>query len=225
MAKDKDMQSNTNPTPAKAENTLKDSFTNPNPADNAPLADIPGDKNKDEQREYEDTYTFNNYVLEKIAGIAAREIKGILSLKGNIVSNLTGSIMDRSANPAQGVSVEVGDKDVIVRVKMILEYGAPAPQIFEELRHHMETQINTMTGLDLVELHVEVVDVMTQEEFEEAQQNRFAPANVSPKNYVNRYQDDPHYQQQGNPQQQPQQGYYNQGYQPNNPQEGYSGNF
>lgn len=208
--------------------TGNDNIKDPKAETTAPLADVP-ETNKDEERKYEDTYTFNNYVLEKIAGIAAREIKGILALKGNIVSNLTGSIMDRSANPAQGVSVEVGDKEVIVRLKMILEYGAPAPQIFEQLREHVEKQINTMTGLDLVEMHVEVVDVMTQEEFEAAQQNRFAPNTVSPKNYVNRYQDDANHPQPGNPQQQQQQqqqqqGYYGQVFQNETP-DGFSGNF
>lgn len=189
-----------------------------------PTTDTPP---QDAAPEYKDTYMFSNLVLEKIAGIAAREIDGVLALKGNIVANLTSSFIDRSPNPTRGVSVEVGEENVIVNLKMILEYGAPAPDIFKVLRARIAEQIHTMTGLTLVELHVEVVDVMTFEEFEQISQNRFNIYGVEQKEYANRFQGKDEYgQAQGQPAYAagyPQnQGYPQQNYpQPNDPFQNY----
>lgn len=135
-------------------------------------------QNNKEQAKYEDSYVFSDTVLEKIAGIAARDINGILTLKGNFMSNITGSFMDRSNNLTQGVRVEVGDNEVVVHMKMVMEYGAQAPRVFEKLRGHVAEQIYMMTGLSLVELHIEVVDIMTRQEFEEANKKRFAGNNA-----------------------------------------------
>ncbi len=141
-----------------------------------------------DEQEHEDSFTFADHVIEKIAGIAAREIKGILALKGSFISNVTGGIMDNSGDPTRGVSVEVGDNAVVVSLKMIVEYGAPAPEIFKQLRQHVGQQLSVMTGLNLVELNVEVVDVMTREEFQQVAQSRFNAYNDEQSNYVNRYQ-------------------------------------
>lgn len=142
-----------------------------------------------DEQEHEDSFIFADHVIEKIAGIAAREIKGILALKGSFISNVTGGIMEGASNdPTRGVSVEVGDNAVVVSLKMIVEYGAPAPEIFKQLRQHIGQQLSVMTGLNLVELNVEVVDVMTREEFQQVAQSRFNAYDNEQVNYVNRYQ-------------------------------------
>lgn len=143
-----------------------------------------------DERPHEDSFVFAENVVEKIAGIAAREIKGILALKSNIISGLAGNIMgdeNNSADPKQGVDVEIGGDQVVVSLKAILEYGAPAPEIFSKLRSHIGRQLSVMTGLELVELNVEVIDVMTREEFERAAQSRFNTYEREPERYINRY--------------------------------------
>lgn len=143
-----------------------------------------------DERPHEDSFVFAENVVEKIAGIAAREIKGILALKSNIISGLAGNIMgdeNNSADPKQGVDVEIGGDQVVVSLKAILEYGAPAPEIFNKLRSHIGRQLAVMTGLQLVELNVEVIDVMTREEFERAAQSRFNTYEREPERYINRY--------------------------------------
>ena len=143
-----------------------------------------------DERPHEDSFVFAENVIEKIAGIAAREIKGILALKSNIISGLAGNIMgdeNTSADPKQGVDVEIGGDQVVVSLKAILEYGAPAPEIFNKLRSHIGRQLAVMTGLELVELNVEVIDVMTREEFERAAQSRFNTYEREPERYINRY--------------------------------------
>lgn len=151
-----------------------------------------------EEQQHEDTYTFNDTVIEKISGIAAREIKGVLDLKGNFISGIAGSFSDGGQKPNRGVDVEVGERDVVVSLKMILEYGAPAPQIFKHLRSNLEKQLAVMTGLQLVELNVEVVDVMTREEFARESEKTFTSYSSEPIRYENRYADSEAYRDDRN---------------------------
>ena len=57
---------------------------------------------------------------------------------------------------------------------MFLEFGQSAPRIFDELRQYASQQLKLMTGLNLVELNVEVVDVLTRKDFEEKKQKSIA---------------------------------------------------
>lgn len=118
-----------------------------------------------ETQTYSDTLSFDDAVIEKIAGICAREINGILDLKGNFITGLTESF-SAGPSPTKGISADINEKDVILDLKVILEFGASAPEIFEQLKTHIREQLTNMTGLELRELNVRVVNVMTRKEFD-----------------------------------------------------------
>ncbi len=122
-------------------------------------------ENNPETPKYSDTLSFDDAVIEKIAGICAREIKGILDLKGNFISGLTESF-SAGPSPTKGISADINEQDVVLDLKVILEFGASAPEIFEQLKTHIREQLTTMTGLELRELNVRVVNVMTRKEFD-----------------------------------------------------------
>lgn len=109
-------------------------------------------------------------VVEKIASRGANEIDGVLDMKGNVLSMIQEGLggNDRS----KGVDADVIDEDnATVELSVIMEYGKSAPKVFGEIKRVVEEDINKMTGLNVAELVVNVVDVMTKEEYDQKRSN------------------------------------------------------
>jgi uncharacterized alkaline shock family protein YloU len=101
-------------------------------------------------------------VVSKIAGLAAREVNGVYKLGGG-AARAFGAIRERipggTTNAGQGVTVEVGETQAAVDLDMAVEYGVPIVDLTKAVRRNVITSLERMTGLEVVEVNINVDDV------------------------------------------------------------------
>ncbi|MFF3454005.1 Asp23/Gls24 family envelope stress response protein [Streptomyces sp. NPDC002730] len=106
--------------------------------------------------------TIADVVVQKIAGLATREVPGVYELGGG-ASRAFGAVKGRipgaSASAGQGVSVEVGQKQAAVDLQMVVEYGSSIPELTKDVRNNVIDTVEQMTGLEVVEVNINVNDV------------------------------------------------------------------
>lgn len=117
------------------------------------------------QQQEKDQLLIDDAVIEKITGIAMRDVKGILGMKGSLMSGFASSF-GAAASPSKGVTATVDGQYVTVEIRVILEYGASATEVFEQVRKLVRDEIRVMTGLSVRDIQLRVVDVMTQAEYD-----------------------------------------------------------
>ena len=125
----------------------------------------------DEDLDSEDSLTFSNGVIEKIVAIAVRDVPGVLGMKGGFINRVQETF--GASDPTKGVSVEVmPDNSVRVNISVLIEYGAYAPQVFEDVKKVVVKQVVGMTGLEVGGVNLRIEDVLTPEEYERAKTDR-----------------------------------------------------
>ncbi|MFF2405052.1 MULTISPECIES: Asp23/Gls24 family envelope stress response protein [Streptomyces] len=111
--------------------------------------------------------TIADSVVEKIAGMAAREVPGIHSL-GSGMSRTLGAVTDKvpggRPSVSRGVKVEVGERQAAVDLDVVVEYGVPIVDLAAEVRTSVITAVERMTGLEVVEVNLAVDDVHLPDE-------------------------------------------------------------
>ena len=106
--------------------------------------------------------TIADGVVQKIAGLAAREVAGVFALGGG-AARAFGAIRDRipgaTQSIGQGVSVEVGEKQAAVDLDVVTEYGAPIAEVARSIRRNVISAVEGMTGLQVTEVNIAVNDI------------------------------------------------------------------
>lgn len=104
-------------------------------------------------------------VVAKISRIAVNRVDGILDMKASFFDSVSSVFQSSTEQDTSGVDVEVGEKEAKVNMQIILEYGKSAPRIFEQIKKVVRENVKEMTGLNVITVNVDVVDVMTREEY------------------------------------------------------------
>lgn len=119
----------------------------------------------EETDESEDSLTYSNGVIEKIVAMATREVPHVLGMKGNLMHFVQEQF--GAENLTKGVTVEVTDDNrVVVNISVIIEYGAYAPAIFDDVKARVTERLAAMTGLEVAGVNLRIEDVITPEEYE-----------------------------------------------------------
>ena len=106
--------------------------------------------------------TIDENVVAKIAGMAAREVPGVYDM-GNAVRRAFSAVTDRipnaQTNVAGGISVQKGETQAAVEVTVVVEYGVSIVEVADAIRRNIIEQIEGTTGLEVVEVNINVTDV------------------------------------------------------------------
>ncbi|CAM3357241.1 Asp23/Gls24 family envelope stress response protein [Paenibacillus lupini] len=109
-------------------------------------------------------------VVATIAGLAALETPGIAGMSGGISEGLAKRLSGK--NVQKGVSVEVGQLEAAIDLRIIIHYGIPIQEVCRQLQLNVRESVENMTGLNVVEVNVKVEGVAFKEEEIEEPQHR-----------------------------------------------------
>lgn len=112
------------------------------------------------------TIRIANEVVRIIAGIAASEVKGIVGMSGGVADGFAELLMKK--NLAKGVKVEVGERQVAIDLFVVVEYGSKIPEIAYMVQENVKRAVESMTGLEVVEVNVHIQGVEFRSEELEA---------------------------------------------------------
>jgi uncharacterized alkaline shock family protein YloU len=117
---------------------------------------------------YGDT-TIADQVVEKIAGIAAREVPGVYAMGsaiGRAYTSMTQRMPGQQQSVSGGVSIEKGERQTAIGVSIVVEYGVSLVQVADNIRDAVIKSVEYGTGLEVVSVDVNVTDVHLPAEYE-----------------------------------------------------------
>jgi len=96
-------------------------------------------------------------VVGIIAGLAATEVAGVAGMSAGLVGGIAEMLGKK--NLAKGVKVEVGEREAAVDLYLIVEFGVRIPDVALKVQENVKRAIESMTGLDVVEVNIHIQGV------------------------------------------------------------------
>ncbi|MFR9675487.1 Asp23/Gls24 family envelope stress response protein [Streptomyces sp. TR06-5] len=111
--------------------------------------------------------TIADGVVEKIAGLAARDVVGVHAMGGGFARTF-GAMRERVPGSARsvsrGVKAEVGEVQTALDLEIVVEYGFAILEVADSVRTNVIDAVERMTGLEVVEVNIAVSDVKLPDE-------------------------------------------------------------
>jgi uncharacterized alkaline shock family protein YloU len=100
-------------------------------------------------------------VVAHVAATAARAVAGVHELvprrSGDPVLRLLRRVFGSNTTEIPGVTVKAGRRDVTIILTMTVEFGASIPQVVDTVRTAVTDRVQSLTGLAVREVTIEVV--------------------------------------------------------------------
>lgn len=115
-------------------------------------------------------------VVGKIASLAAREVSGVVDLGGSAASAIGGVVgrIRGEEHSTAGVGVEVGERQAAIDMSMKCEYPMPIHEVADAVRENVIDRVESMTGLEVIEVNISVLDLAFPGAEDEREQDREA---------------------------------------------------
>ncbi len=96
-------------------------------------------------------------VVAVVASLAAAEVKGIAGMVSGVAGGIAELIGKKSLS--KGVKIVREENKVTIDLSVIVEYGAKIPDVAWELQEKVKSEVELMTGLEVVSVNVSVDSV------------------------------------------------------------------
>jgi uncharacterized alkaline shock family protein YloU len=111
--------------------------------------------------------TIADEVVEKIAGIAAREVPGVYDLGGD-VARVFSAVKERlhlgdEKSDNKGVSVKLNGRTAEIEIVIVIEYGFQVFSVTEKVREKVISSVENLLGLEVTNVDVNVDDIHVEE--------------------------------------------------------------
>ncbi len=107
----------------------------------------------------------SNEVVSIMAGVTATEVEGVAGMSSGIASGIAKMLGRKDLS--RGVEVEVEDRKVKVDLYTIMERGARLHEVARKVQEQVAETIEENTGLEVIEVNVNVQGVNFETETEE----------------------------------------------------------
>ncbi|WP_168733820.1 Asp23/Gls24 family envelope stress response protein [Metabacillus sediminilitoris] len=104
-------------------------------------------------------------VIEVIAGIAASEIEGVASMRGNFAAGVVERLGKK--NHGKGVKVELAEEGIIIDVYCVMIFGVSIPTVAQKIQDNIRQALLNMTALEVNEVNIHVVGVQFESKIQE----------------------------------------------------------
>jgi uncharacterized alkaline shock family protein YloU len=121
--------------------------------------------------------TVADVVVEKIAGMAARDVPGVYALGSGFARSM-GTMRERmpgagsGKSVTRGVSVEVGEKQAAIDLEIVVDYGVSITDVAGEVRESVISAVERMADREVVEVNITVSDVKLPDEEDEGEERQ-----------------------------------------------------
>ena len=93
-------------------------------------------------------------VISVIASLAASEVEGIAGMSGSFSGGFAELLGKK--NLSKGVKLTVTEKEVVLDLSVIAEYGTKIPDVAWQLQEKVKSEVEAMTGLTVTAVNVSV---------------------------------------------------------------------
>ena len=99
-------------------------------------------------------------VVAAIVGNAAEQVAGVASIgAGNILRTVASVIESTADTKAAGVEAEVGQREAIFDIELVVQYGQSIPEVVKNVREVAALELRDQVGLVAKEVNVSVVEI------------------------------------------------------------------
>jgi uncharacterized alkaline shock family protein YloU len=100
--------------------------------------------------------------VAEIAGAAARDVRSVHDLYSGTARTIGGvreRVPGRLPGATRGVHADVHEREAAVDLDLVLDYSVPISEVAAEVRTRVITDLERITGLDVVEVNITIDDV------------------------------------------------------------------